>query len=83
MHPCCLSLSPLSGIAETMAWAVRLIGKPTAASLLDMCTASSGRPLGQLRPVFRLACMSSLLLHQDAGSYGDTYWDSIYIYLLR
>jgi len=72
MHPCCLSPTPLSGVAETMAWAVELIGKPTAASLLDMCNVSGGGPLGQLRPGFSLACMSSLLLQQDAGGYGDT-----------
>jgi len=31
-------------------------------SLLDTCTASGGGPLGQLRPVFSLACMSSLTI---------------------
>jgi len=31
-------------------------------SLLDMCTASVDGPLGQLSPVFSLACMLSLLL---------------------
>jgi len=30
-------------------------------SLLDMCTASGGGPLGQLSPVSSLACMPSLL----------------------
>jgi len=38
-------------------------GTPTGStSLLAMCTASGGGPLGQLRQVFSLACISSLLL---------------------
>jgi len=46
-------------LLQVVFWVFRTVSAST--SLLDMCTASGGGPLGQLRPVSSLACMSSLL----------------------